>query len=364
MNKKINNVSDFPSIYYGIHFSEGCAQYQGKENSYKIFLNEDTIRKMDKSFAGKPVYVKHVDEVNLQNLQNEAAGYVVESFKNAADGKTWVKFIVITDEAKEKIKNGWRLSNSYIPKNFGPSGEWHAIPYEKEITDAEYEHLAIVDTPRYNESIILTPEEFKKYNEKKQEELKKIANSKGEKKMAFNFFKKTKVENSTDLEGMSVQLPKSKLEVPIAKLVNDADEAEMKKNDDKMADEKHHVMVGEEKMNVLDLVKKYQDCKNELEEMKKKDDDEDEDKKNEEEKEVEHKEDKKNDDEESEEDKDLDEEALKKEKEEEIAKKKNEKEKRFNEMANAHKVANTQERATLLTSMDRVAIGRAKYGSN
>lgn len=377
---KVKNVKAFPEIFYGIHFSEGCAEYKEPDVTYRIFLNEDTIRKMDKSFAGKPVYVNHVDEVNLNNLQNEADGYVVESFKNHIDGKTWVKFIVISDRAKLCIKNGWKLSNSYIPKAYGQGGEWHGISYQKEIVDAEYEHLAIVDNPRYAESMILTPEQFKKYNEDKTKELQKIANSKvkGERKMKFNFFKKTKVDNSADLELMSVTLPKSKIEVTIEKLINDADDKAMVKDEEAMANMKHLVLVDNEKMSVEDLVAKHQAVKDELALLKKHDDedlvkhqsdDEGEEKKeNKEEIKPEEKPEEKKENEESDkkcqdDDKKKNEEEVPEKVEKAIEKKKNEKS-HFEDLKNAPKIANKQIANTLLTNTDKVELGKKRYGSN
>jgi hypothetical protein len=215
-------------IYYGMHFYPGVAQYQeDNQVPYRVFLNEETIRSMDPSFAGRPIFVEHVDDVepDLDTLRTEADGWVIESFFNAADGKHWVKFIVVSDEAERAIQSGMRLSNAYIPKSFGNKGLWNGVPYEKEITSAEYEHLAIVENPRYEESVILTPEEFKHYNERNTAELKKLSNSqKGEfKKMKLNFFKRTKVNQPIDSD-ICVVLPRSGKTVSIAKLVNDADD--------------------------------------------------------------------------------------------------------------------------------------------
>ena len=156
------------------------------------------------------------------------------------------------------------MSNAYIPKEFGGGGKWHGVDYLKEVLRAEYEHLALVPNPRYEESIILTPEEFQAYNLKKESELKKVANSlKQGAKAMFNFFKKTKVDNASDFEALSVVLPKSGKEMTIAQIVNEMDEHHMKKHDDAMkhdakhhdddaehpmAHPDHHVMVGKEKI--------------------------------------------------------------------------------------------------------------------
>ena len=152
------------TIFYGMHFCPGVAEYSepGKE-TYRIFLNEDTIRSMNPSFAGKPVFVDHVDEVdpNVDKLRSEADGWVIESFYNPADGKTWAKFIVVSDRGFRAIKNGFRLSNAYIPTSYGEAGMWNGVEYQKEILAGEYEHLAIVQNPRYEESVILTPENLK-----------------------------------------------------------------------------------------------------------------------------------------------------------------------------------------------------------
>ena len=280
----IINSKQFPKVFYGLHFCEGVAEYQDNSGSpYRIFLNEETLRKMDTTFPGKPIYVEHVDKVNLEKIQTEADGYVVESFFNKTDGAHWVKFIAVSDEAIKAIEEKkWKLSNAYVPKAFGNSGSWHGVDYAKEILDAEFEHLAIVPNPRYAESIILTPEEFKKYNTNKNLELEKVSNSKGVFSM-FNFFKKTKVE-AGDLADTSVILPKTKKEVTIGQLINEADVepkeeiAEEKKDavepkeevkEEVMADPKHMVNVGEEKMTVEELLKKHDCMKQELEEIKK-----------------------------------------------------------------------------------------------
>jgi hypothetical protein len=267
---KIHNAKQKPARFFGLHMAEGVAEYREEgQQPYRIFVGEETLKEMDPTYEGCPVYVMHVDEVNLDNLQTEADGYVVKSFFNKADGKHWAEFIIVSDRAHEALRGGWKLSNAYIPKQMGPGGQWHGVDFSKEITDGVYEHLAIVPNPRYMESIVLTPEEFAKYNADKEAELKKLSNSQGEKSM-FSLFKKQKVENSAELVEMSVVLPKSKIERTVAQLINEADAMEhAKKNDDMVAHPESHVLVGKEKMKINDLIKKYQDMCNELEVMKK-----------------------------------------------------------------------------------------------
>src|ERR1700677_5104651 len=72
--KLIHNSSG--KIFYGIHFYPGVAQYQDdpSQEPYRVFLNEDTLRAMDPTFAGKPIFVEHVDDVtpDLNQLRKEA----------------------------------------------------------------------------------------------------------------------------------------------------------------------------------------------------------------------------------------------------------------------------------------------------
>lgn len=252
------------TIYYGIHFYPGVVQYNPpEEKPYKLFLDEDVLRSMDQSFAGRPVFVDHVDDVPSEKskLKNEADGWVIESFFNKNDGKHWAKFIIVSDEGERAIKNGMRLSNSYFPLSFSHGGTWNAIPYDRRLISGQYEHLALVKNPRYNESIVLTCEQFKKYNEEKANEIERIKNNNddGDNQMALNFWKRTKVDNSTDLEGMCVTLPKSKKEISIVDLINNADEQEIKSREPKIANGEEIVTVDGEKMKISQLIEKYEE---------------------------------------------------------------------------------------------------------
>lgn len=262
-------------IYYGMHFYPGLAQYDepGKE-SKRVFINEDTIRKMDPTFAAKPIFVDHVEEVdsNVDEVRKEADGWVIESFFNSADGKHWVKFIAVSKRAEQAIQNGFRLSNAYLPQLDGKGGLWNGVPYNESVIGGEYEHLAIVRNPRYEESVIMTPDEFKEYNESLQIELKRIANSKEKENTMskLKFWNRKPVENSTDLEAMSITLPKTGKEMTIVQLVNAMDEVEEKKKEN-MADPKAMVKMHDGAMcNVAELVEKHKALHDAHEELKNK----------------------------------------------------------------------------------------------
>ena len=231
---------------------EGLAEYREPDKEpYRVMVSEKTIKSMDTTFPGKPVYVMHVDDV--PNLEN-ADGFVVESFFNKVDGKHWAKFVVITQHGLEAIQKGWVLSNAYLPSTQDTNGTWHGIDYHKEVLSGVYEHLAIVPDPRYAESVILTPDQFKEYCREKEQEITRLSNSKEKKNMGFKLFEKKALTNSVDIEGMSVVLPKSKVEITIANALTELDTI---KNMNGYANGEHMVKVGDKEMSVNELSEKY-----------------------------------------------------------------------------------------------------------
>ena len=187
--------------------------------------------------------------------------------------------------------------------------------------------------------------------------------------MVLNLWKKTKVENAIDLETTIVQLPKSKREFSLSRLINEMDEAEeKKKNEEKeppMAHGEHHVEVGGEKMTVNTLIEKHNALKSELEKVKMKDseygEEGDKDPGNDDEMANEDDEGMSNEEDEPKEDK----KKLVAKKEDEVAeaKKQNALEK-ANRLKNANKRAlDGVEEAVTFDPFNQVKVGKARYGS-
>ena len=277
MFKFFQNAKEEPKIFYCKHIAPGVCAYEDET----ILIGEEALKDMDKTFAGKPIYVNH-QKVNLENLQEEADGYVAESFYLPEDGCHWAKMIIVSDKGQEAIRKGWKVSNAYVPDEFGIGGEWHNVPYNREIMKGHYTHLALVDNPRYEEAEVMTPEQFKMYKEEKRAQLKELENTKGEGKTMFKLFKKTEVTNSDDLSKVMVELSDGSA-VSIGEMVNSveeklkAEEAEPKHEDDVL---EKIVKVNGEDMKVADLIKEYEDkCNKCNEDEEKKPEGEDEEKK-------------------------------------------------------------------------------------
>lgn len=251
----MKKISDFPKRYYGLHFSPGVVEYPGLGK--RVFISPEVSKEMDPSFSGKPLFVQHRDDYEVETLPAESDGVVVKSFYNMYDGNHWVEFLTISDEADQKIKEGWLLSNSYKAQVDNVGGESKNVSYDHAVSSAIYHHMALVKKPRYENSVIYSPEEFKAYNDKLKAQLEHLQNSKEEDSIMF--FKKTKAENSDALKDMSVVLPKSKVEKTVMQLINEADETEASKSESKKATDDMLVTWGEEEVTVGQLKAKLQE---------------------------------------------------------------------------------------------------------
>lgn len=250
-------------IFYGLHFSDGLCHYGEADlpegvAPFNILVPAEVAKEMDPTMAGCPVFVKHVRS-EREPLQNgDEDGWVSESFFNPADGFHWAKFEVITEEGLQAIKAGWTLSNAWDPAVIEETGDWHSIEYQKRAgAGSKYRHLAIVETPRYEESTVKTPEEFKAYNdecERRQLALRNSKEPKGADSMGLLEFFNVETKATKLDDKLYVTLPLTNKKVNVLKFLNDAD-AEMSKNPDGYANPDHKVKLHDGRVcNVGQLV--------------------------------------------------------------------------------------------------------------
>lgn len=248
--KEIRNMADYPKIFFARHIKPGVAQYEDK----RLLIENEALNKMDASFARKPVYIEHQD-VDLSKMEHEAVGYVLKSFLVPEDGGAhWVKMLIITDEGRQAVEKGAKVSNSYTPLETAGGGKWHAVDYDSEVLAGEYTHLALTDSPRYEEAVIMTEEEFNDFVDKQKQQVQYNNSTKGEKAM-FGFNTK-KVQNS---EEVKIKLSDG-TEKDLSEIVDALAKHSEKENED-VGERK--VKVGDKEMTVKDAVSAYENlCKN------------------------------------------------------------------------------------------------------
>lgn len=146
INKENINAKDYASTYKGESVMyEGIATYKDES----VFLSKDMLKKCMPNLKGRPVIIEHKLGIKPDNMEKYAVGYVTDCEYNNETGDFDCDFVTWNDEAKELLKNGYTLSTSYIPKEFGNGGTFINTPYDKEIKDLSFTHLAIVKNPRY-----------------------------------------------------------------------------------------------------------------------------------------------------------------------------------------------------------------------
>lgn len=147
--KENSKDKDWAKCYKAVNFIEkGVCTYQDEV----VYLSQDSLQKCVRDIKGKPVIIKHQRGINPDNMQNHAVGYVTNAGFDEFNASFSCDFVIFDEEAKELINKGWSVSCAYLPKAFGQGGTWHNTAYDREITDLEFTHLALVPDPRYEEA--------------------------------------------------------------------------------------------------------------------------------------------------------------------------------------------------------------------
>ena len=203
---RLENSSEGPKTST-IQFSfiePGLVNYEDIGN---VLVQKPCLDKMAQSFIGKPI----INEIHKSVIpadfykSGKADGIVTRVWYNEQDGWYWGEGIV-WDEPTRKNCRAFAVSCAYTMKDGSDKkGLWHNVPYEGEILDGEYTHLAIVKNPRYEGSRII------------------LCNSKEEGgSMKWNilkwFRKGVEVKNANDLEKAVADI--DGVNVPVKELID------------------------------------------------------------------------------------------------------------------------------------------------
>lgn len=158
MEQEIINSNEWPNVFSCRFLEDGIVSYKDQDAGI-AYLSNEAIRKMSNSFIGKPVCINHqkITAQNYEELRQKGVivGNVSRVWYNSSDGWWWADFIVDSQKARDRINhNKDKVSCAYTVKKTKDGGLWHDIPFDAEITDGEFTHLAIVENPRYEGAII------------------------------------------------------------------------------------------------------------------------------------------------------------------------------------------------------------------
>jgi len=333
-NMEKKNASDFPKFYYSRHMTAGLCGYDDET----ILVDVEAMKKLGETFNGKPIYIQHQD-VDLDTMKQEAVGYVTDTFYDL-DGWLWSKIMITDDAGHDVIAKGWAVSNAYIPSEWGAGGMKNNLPYDREVLNGDFTHLALVPNPRYEDAKIYTPESYQARNTQL---LNSLAHSKTEETKGFKmkFFKTKKEEVSEIDSATSVELKNDKgdtIEVSVKEMIETVLNSKAKKAPQK-------VKVGEVEMTMEELATAYHNAKKNEADAKGKKDTESED-----------------DEEKENEGVDMDDDDdLENESDDDKGEKKNGKTDFFKEMQNAGKTGDKSV-ITIDTTASKLARGSNRYG--
>lgn len=177
-----------------------------------VFVTKAVLDKMANSFVGKPVINEDHRDVSPADFEKGTAQGIVNTvwFDNT-DAMYHAGYQVWDQSTLRNIKSGYKVSCAYKVTRWGNGGVHNNVPYEREVLDGEYTHLAIVANPRY--------------------EGVRIYNAKGAKTMTLKWIQKLfkdgkELENSVDIESSKSVVQIEGKDVPMDDLVNAFNEAE------------------------------------------------------------------------------------------------------------------------------------------
>lgn len=285
--RRENDVDAKAKTYRAKFLESGLVGYGAPDGKQEVIhLPDETIAKMADSFRGRPVVVDHDSDITTENFADKAKGYVtgVQKFD---DG--WYCDFLLFDEGaiKDYEENGYKyVSCAYVETESEGGSTLHNIPYSEEVKDGYFTHLALTQTPRYEDARIFENSVSKEERD----------NSKENENM-FNIFKK----ESSGLD-MDTLVETSKGAVSMAELIKTFENsAEVKPLENKAEETKENEKEEEkeEKENGcgVEVKAEAEEKKNEAEEKK---EDDTEKKNSEDEKENSAEEEKKNESEEEE----------------------------------------------------------------
>ena len=140
----------------GRHFKSrfiqpGVAGYPGQFGN--VLITKENLDKFIDTMVGVPVRIKHGD--NTTN--DDRVGVVNSVWFDDKDGWYWCDGIIWDETAINLIKDkGWNVSCAYkIKEADNAGGTENNISYDMEFLDGVFDHLAIVDNPRYERAQIV-----------------------------------------------------------------------------------------------------------------------------------------------------------------------------------------------------------------
>jgi len=161
MNLRKNAV---PKSYTAYFIEPGLADYT-TEGIGVVLVQKDVLDRMMSTFVGMPVVnFEHTDKEpsELFNMSDDEKGEIADGVVSSCgydekSGWYYAQMMIWDKETQQNIdKNGYSVSCAYdVLKTDTTGGTIHNVPYDEEVTDGTYVHMAVVPNPRYEKAWII-----------------------------------------------------------------------------------------------------------------------------------------------------------------------------------------------------------------
>jgi hypothetical protein len=134
----------------------GIISYLNTPEADVVLIRKETYDRALQTAMGNPLTIDHIAMDESVSFEEVSNGKIDAVRYNAADGWFWVDGVVDTDQAKNLMRRGHRPSCAFKEKKVAVNTtglRYHGFHYDKEITELEFHHLAIVKKPRFEEAI-------------------------------------------------------------------------------------------------------------------------------------------------------------------------------------------------------------------
>lgn len=143
----------WPKLFSCTFIEPGVVFYQDLgEAGETVLVQKPALDKMAKSFVGKPVVnLVHKDVDPKTVARGEADGIVSRVWLDEESGWYKCEFLVWDELTQRNCESKiYSVSCAYEPTDVDSNGGvYHNLPFQEEVLDGVYTHLAVVANPRY-----------------------------------------------------------------------------------------------------------------------------------------------------------------------------------------------------------------------
>jgi hypothetical protein len=116
-----------------------------------ILVGQEALSRLASTSLGIPVVIDHPQElITDETITNLEIVGRVSKMEYDQFSDTWLaEFVLDNQKGIDLLQSGWGVSTAWFGEKYASGGTLNNVPYDRELVEGRYEHLAIVKNPRY-----------------------------------------------------------------------------------------------------------------------------------------------------------------------------------------------------------------------